>query len=156
MCFEIDAPFSSAESAVLCCGVFGGLFSGGLLLFSSSCCGLSWFGFGFLVCYFNWELFLFVVWGILMFFWRALCFSLLLLLFLEVFGVCWFVSFPFPIETEKIRRLLPAPLWLMLLEIKKTVGSPVPQRHKNSINTGLGAQLECLLSLDTWPVGLSW
>lgn len=97
MCFEIDAPFSSAESAVLCCGVFGGLFSGGLLLFSSSCCGLSWFGFGFLVCYFNWELFLFVVWGILMFFWRALCFSLLLVLFLEVFGVLLvcFVSFSY-------------------------------------------------------------
>lgn len=40
----------------------------------------------------------------------------------------------------------------MLLEIKQTVGSPVPWKHKNSINTGLGAQLECLLSLDTWPV----
>lgn len=76
-----------------------------------------------------------------------------LVLFLEEFGVCWFVLFPFSIETEKIRRILLAPLWLTLLEIKKTVGSPVPWRHKNSINTGLEAQLECLLSLDTWPVG---
>lgn len=88
-----------------------------------------------------------------MVFGKALWFSLLLVLFLEEFGVCWFVLFPFSIETEKIRRILLAPLWLMLLEIKKTVGSPVPWRHKNSINTGLEAQLECLLSLDMWPVG---